>query len=84
MGDDKTPAWVTAIQAGILGIVAGLALNALVSTLVLRGESLEPGPAPPPATCNKQAPTRDTTAPKPGPPALGQMGWALDGLPSRS
>jgi hypothetical protein len=78
----RAPAWGTAIQAAVVGIAAGLMLNALVSTLVLRGESIDPGQAPP-ATCKERQPVEDAGAPEPGPPALSEVRWTLDGFQAR-
>lgn len=61
----RTPVWVAAIQAVVVGIAAGLMLNALVSTLALSGESLDPV-QPPPATCKERKPAKDGGAPEPG------------------
>jgi hypothetical protein len=79
----RTSARVTAIQAAVVGIGAGLMLNALVSTLVLRGESIDPEQAPP-ATCKERKPAEDAGAPEPGPPALSEVRWTLDGVQARS
>jgi uncharacterized protein YggE len=57
----RTPAWVTATQAAILGIVAGLALNALVSIVVQGKEQAPVRPAH--SECQKRNPARDASTP---------------------
>jgi hypothetical protein len=59
---DGAPTWLRILQAAVIGIVAGLALNAIVSNVVVQGEGLSPKKAAPSA-CKKSAPSRDAASP---------------------
>ena len=59
---ERGPTWVTAVEAVILGVVAGLALNALVSMVVVQGREQAPTAAPAKSECRKQTP-RDASTP---------------------
>ena len=59
---DGAPVWVRALQAGIVGIAAGLVLHLLLSLVVLHGKELWSRP-PAPATCKKSAPARESGTP---------------------
>jgi hypothetical protein len=54
---DGAPTWVRVIQAIIIGLVAGLALHALLSLVVLQGREMTA-----PRECRKNTPAR--TAPQ--------------------
>jgi len=56
---DGAPVWVRALQAGAVGVAAGLALHLLLSLVVLQGRELRPRPHAP-AECKKSNPARDT------------------------
>jgi len=59
---DGAPVWVRALQAGAVGVAAGLALHLLLSFVVLQGQEVRP-PPPAPAACKKSNPARETGAP---------------------
>ena len=56
---DGAPVWVRALQAGAVGLAAGLALHLLLSFVVLQGQEVRPRP-PAPAACKKSNPARET------------------------
>ena len=64
---DGAPTWLRALQAALIGLVAGFALQALLSLVVVYGET--PGAAKQPARtqCKKTNPASDAAA---TPPAL--------------
>jgi hypothetical protein len=79
------PIWITVLQAGVIGLVAGLALNALLSMVVLRGEGMTPRQASP-KQCRKHAPARDAVAPPAKTPAASTMSgvrWVVVGVQAR-
>lgn len=61
--EEPGPDWLTAVQAAGIGMLAGLALNALLSMTPLSGQGQEPAVAPPPAACKKKDPAKDTSRP---------------------
>ena len=63
---EGAPTWVRALQAALIGIIAGLALHALLSLVVLHGETPE-GKHPGPAQCKKAAPARESSSPRVSP-----------------
>jgi hypothetical protein len=69
---DFTPTWLRVFQAAVIGVAAGLALNALVSVVTVQGQGVEPKPTAPNA-CKKQAPPKDAVAPTPGGPTLSSV-----------
>jgi hypothetical protein len=75
---EQMPTWVKVLQAAILGVVAGLALNALLSAVGVRGEELSIPKDATPKQCKKQPPPRDAVAPQPG-PSVGSVRWSLEG-----
>jgi hypothetical protein len=81
---EGAPIWITALQAGAIGLVTGLALNALLSMVVLRGEGMTPRQAAP-KQCKKQAPAKDAVAPTAKPTASTMSGvrWVVVGLQAR-
>ena len=60
---EGAPTWVRALQAALIGLVAGLALHALFSFVVLHGETPSPK-HPGPSQCKKANPVRETAVPK--------------------
>jgi hypothetical protein len=76
------PTWLRVLQAALIGIVAGLALHALFSIVVLQGSEAGQGRQAP-SQCRKNAPPRDVAAPRPGGPRISGVGayipLALDG-----
>jgi len=58
---DGAPVWVRALQAGAVGLAAGLALHLLLSLVVVQGKDLS-RPTPP-AACKKSNPARETGGP---------------------
>jgi hypothetical protein len=61
---EEAPTWVRIVQAAIVGVIAGLALHALLSVVVLHGKDLWPSRNGA-AECKKNAPpaiTRDLGA----------------------
>jgi hypothetical protein len=52
---DGAPTWVRIVQAAIVGVIAGLALHALLSVVVLHGEDLWPSRSHP-KECRKATP----------------------------
>lgn len=79
---DGAPTWIRALQAGVIGVVAGLALNALVSMVVVRGESLaDQQPKPQHKQCKKSSPAKkDTAAPQRNTPTLSSVTWSIEGV----
>ena len=59
---DGAPVWVRALQAGAVGVAAGLALHLLLSLVVLQGQEAQPRP-PAPAECKKSNPAAKPAAP---------------------
>jgi hypothetical protein len=76
---DGAPVWVRVFQAAAIGVVAGLALNGIVSMVSLHGETLTPKHAPP-KQCKKQAPAKDSASPKVSGPTMGAVSWTVDGV----
>jgi hypothetical protein len=76
---DGVPVWVSVLQAGAIGVVAGLALNALLSMTALQGETLTPKPASP-KQCKKQAPAKDAASPAANAPTVGAVTWSVEGV----
>ena len=56
---DGAPVWLRALQAGAVGVAAGLALHLLLSLVVVQGRELRARPHAP-AECKKSNPARDT------------------------
>jgi hypothetical protein len=56
---DGAPVWVRALQAGAVGVAAGLALHLLLSMVVVQGRELRARPNAP-AACKKSNPARET------------------------
>ena len=54
---DGAPTWVRVVQAVLIGLVAGLALHALLSLVVLQGRELQPAITAP-TECRKSNPAR--------------------------
>ena len=52
---EGAPTWVRIVEAAIVGVIAGLALHALLSVVVLHGEDLWPSRNDG-AACKKNAP----------------------------
>ena len=75
---DEAPTWIRVLQAAAIGLVAGLALNALLS-LTLQGEGLGRRQTEP-KTCKKQAPAKDAVAPPTRTPAVSSVTWVFEGL----
>jgi hypothetical protein len=71
------PMWVRILQALVIGIVAGLALNALLSMVVLQGEGMDGSQ---PKQCKKAAPAKDASTPPPGGSVLSQYRWSFEGI----
>lgn len=61
--EESGPAWLTVVQAAGIGMLAGLALNALLSVATLTGQGQEPAVAPAPAECKKKDPAKDSSRP---------------------
>ena len=59
---DGAPTWLRAIQAGLIGLGAGLVLHALFSFVVLHGEDQRAKP-PGPTQCKKANPAREAATP---------------------
>jgi hypothetical protein len=76
---DGAPVGVRILQAAVIGVVAGLALNAIVSMVALHGESLTPKHASP-KQCKKQAPANDAASPKVNAPTISGVRWKVDGV----
>ena len=58
---DGAPVWLRALQAGAVGVAAGLALHLLLSLVVVQGKDL--AQPTPPATCRKSNPARESGGP---------------------
>lgn len=79
---DGAPTWLRVLQAAAIGLVAGLALNALFSIVSVHGQSL---PQQTPKECKKRAPAKDAVAPAPTArtPTLSSVTWVFEGLQAR-
>jgi hypothetical protein len=78
---DGAPTWVRVLQAAAIGLIAGLALNALVSIVSVHGEGLPPQM---PKECQKRQPEPDKDAGTPASaPTLGLANWTFEGLQAR-
>jgi hypothetical protein len=65
------PIWLRALQAAVIGILAGFVLNAILSMVVLQGRGI--GSADTPASeCRRARPARDAATPATG-PAVGSV-----------
>ena len=73
------PTWVRVLQAALIGLVAGLALHAILSLVVLHGQGFGEKSAAP-TECRKRAPAHDAAAPATSTPAVSSPRW----LPDRS
>lgn len=72
---DGAPTWVRALQAGVVGLIAGLALYVIVSLVVLQARDATPAHGGP-KECRKSSPARDVIAPAPQGPAVSSL-WLL-------
>jgi hypothetical protein len=79
---DGTPVWVRALQAAVIGVFAGLALNAIMSLVPLQGEGLAPKHTAP-KECKKQGPSKDAATPRSDAPTVGAVTWSVEGLQAR-
>jgi hypothetical protein len=70
------PTWVRMLQAVVIGLVAGLALNALLSMFVVHGEAVDGSK---PKQCRKAAPAHDASRPAPNAPIIGRYRWSFEG-----
>jgi hypothetical protein len=69
-GASRSPFWLHLLQAGAIGIVAGLVLSALLSVAVLQGSGMGAGETPA-SECRRARPARDAATP-PAAPAVGR------------
>lgn len=69
---DGTPTWFRALQAGLVGTVAGLALYAIMSFAAVQARDGSPA-ADAPKECKKAAPAREVVAPPPHVPVLSRL-----------
>lgn len=69
---DGVPTWVRALQAGIVGMIAGLALYAIMSLAVVQARDPIPAHAGP-KECRKAAPAREVVAPPIQGPAVSSL-----------
>jgi len=74
MTDERpTATWRTALQAALIGLVAGLALHAILSIVVVQaGESVPAHSGP--KECKKSSPARDAATPRGDRPSVGGFG----------
>ncbi len=80
---DDAPTWLRILQAAVIGVIAGLALNAILSMIVLQGAVLAPERKGP-AECRKSAPAHDAVAPSPSnAPSIGSIRWKMEGIQAR-
>lgn len=70
---DGGPTWLRALQAALVGLIAGLALHAILSIVVLQARDAVPAHAGP-KECKRSAPARETVAPKVNGPAISSIG----------
>ena len=71
---DPAPTWLRALQAGAIGLAAGLVLHLIVSVVVLQARSAEPAHAGP-KECKKSSPAREVVAPPLNGPAISGVRW---------
>lgn len=71
---DTAPTWLRALQAGLLGLVAGLVLHAIVAVGGAQARTGEPAHAGP-KECKKSSPARDAVAPATAMPAQTSSGF---------
>jgi hypothetical protein len=80
---DGAPTWVRVLQAALIGVIAGLALHAILSVVVLQGKGLGDPARRAPAECKKAAPARDAVQPTlDGAPSSG-IPWVIEGQQAR-
>jgi hypothetical protein len=72
---DGAPTWFVALQAGLVGLVAGLALYVILSFAVVQARNGSPA-ADGPKECKKAEPVREVVAPPPYVPVLSRLGGA--------
>jgi hypothetical protein len=73
------PVWIRALQAAVIGVFAGLALNAILSLVPLQGQGLTPKREAP-KECKKQGPSKDAVSPRSSAPTVGAVTWTVEGL----
>jgi hypothetical protein len=64
------------LQATIIGVVAGVALNAILSMVVVQGGGFDT-PQDAPKTCKKRVPAKDAGV-LPDHPAMSGLTWRID------
>ena len=74
------PTWVRILQAAIIGLVAGLALHALLSMVVLQGKGLSDKRSTP-TQCKKSNPNREAGTPAKSAPRISRVMWKIEGQP---
>ena len=74
---DGAPTWVRVLQAALIGLVAGLALHAIFSMVVLQGAGLNGGGAGR-SECRKAVPARDAVAPSSVGPSVSEAVRRID------
>ena len=76
---DRTPTWLTALQAALIGVVAGLAVHAILSIVVLQAGDGAPAHSGP-KECRKASPSRDSVTPRVEGPAVSHLHWTIVGV----
>jgi hypothetical protein len=76
---DGAPTWFRALQAGVVGVVAGLVLYVIMSFAVVQARDPLPGHAGP-KECRKTVPAQETVAPPPHVPVLSGLTLTSSGL----
>ena len=79
---EGAPTWIRVVEAALIGVVAGLALNALLSMVVVHGESTRK-PAAAPTECRRSQPARDAAAPSSSAPQVSGLTWTLETVQAR-
>lgn len=69
---DGAPTWLRALQAALVGVIAGLTLYAIVSFVVLQARDATPAHSGP-KECKKSSPARDVGAPSVQGPAVSSL-----------
>ncbi len=73
---EGAPTWVRAVQAAVIGMIAGFVLHAMLSGLPLSGQQLDSRPAGT-FDCRKSAPARDVVTPPAAGPSVSELGWSI-------
>jgi len=75
---EPAPTWLRALQAAAIGVIAGLALYAIMSVVVVHAGNANPV-QPAPKTCTKASPAREVVVPALEGPAVSSLRLVVTG-----